>query len=125
MEMWQKWSKVAGIILLCVILTGIGFYFGYKTREAHTANLVDSGVLIAAKEIEKKEIKALEVVGVFWILPNKDPICPENHPVKGTFGANSGNFYTKDNKSYERVKPDICFATEEFARDKAGFIKKF
>ena len=125
MEMWQKWARFSGLLVLCVILAGIGFYFGYKTREAQAVDLVDSGVSTAAKEIEKKEIKALEVEGVFWILPNKDPLCPETHPVKGTFSSNSGNFYTKDNKTYERVKPDICFATEDFARDKAGFIKKF
>jgi hypothetical protein len=34
-------------------------------------------------------------------------------------------YYTKTYKSYEKTKPDICFASEEFARDIAGFIKKF
>ncbi len=123
--MIQKWLNIFGIIVICCILSGIGFYFGYKTSEANKKLATDSGIVKAASEIEKKEIKALEVPGVFWILPNKEPNCPETHTIKGTFAANSGNFYTKDNKNWERIKADICFATEEFARDKAGFIKKF
>jgi hypothetical protein len=34
-------------------------------------------------------------------------------------------YYTKENKSYDRVKPNLCFKNEGFAKDVAGFVKKY
>ena len=63
--------------------------------------------------------------GVFWIKSGQQPVCTNDYPVKGKFDAPASFYYTRESKTYDRVKPDICFASEEVARDVAGFIRKF
>ena len=125
----NKWINYIGVVFLVIIIFVIGFYFGYKNaKSSASTNQTSSGSFTPISTAESKpqtEIKAVNVDGVMWIKAGQDPICPSDHPVKGTFSDNFGNYYTKDNNRYDRIKPDICFATEEFARDTAGFIKKF
>ncbi len=112
-----------GISLLVCVVFGAGFYFGYKNSESKS-------IIVASVNTDRGKIveplKAREVDGVFWIQPGKEPACPENAPIKGKFGTDGLNqYYLPENKNYNKIKTSICFATEEFARDKAGFIKKF
>lgn len=46
--------------------------------------------------------------------------CPTDFPIKGN--ANSGFYHTADSKYYYLTVPEICFATEEVARQR-GFAK--
>lgn len=103
----------------------VGFYFGRKNALAIQNNQAKSEVLGLAENIQRQTVKVLEVPGVYWIKPNQEPICPETHPIKGTFTTTQGYFYLPDHKNYKLVKADICFVNEEFARDVAGFIRKF
>jgi hypothetical protein len=131
-------SRLVSVLsTLCAILLffGVGFYIGWKVKEANSTNsntnLAQNNILTsqAAAQTEKSanipKIESLPVEGVSFIKANNPKNCPETHQIKGTFTLDVGYFYTKENKSYDRVKPDICFASEEFAKDTAGFIKKF
>jgi hypothetical protein len=125
----NEWLNYIGLLILAIVVFAVGFYFGTEytsdsqQKNNHTINSDDFDR--AAETIEKKEVVALEVEGVYWIKAGEEPICPEDHPIKGKFDPTANVFYTKENKSYNRVKPHVCFATEEFAETKAGFIKKY
>jgi hypothetical protein len=123
----NKWLNIVGLVSVTVVIFIIGFYFGYKNAKANEANITKPVVTTATNDSNNQltELKAIQVDGVYWIKTGQDPVCDKNHPIKGTFADNFGNFYTPDNSRYERIKADICFATEEYARDTAGFIKKF
>lgn len=126
----QITQGLAVIFLVCVC-AGIGFYFGSKItgnkinelKKQHTTELAK-----VQEETDKKtteNIVVKEVTGVQWIRPNQEPICDKDHPIKGVSKSGPDTYYTKTYKTYEKIKPEICFATEEIARDTAGFIKKF
>lgn len=104
-----------------------GFYFGYRVRDnqATSPEVVAAGGIFETNLESRSSIPILPTEGVSWIKSGQNPVCPSTHPIKGTFQSDGGTFYTKDNKTYDRVKPDICFATLEFARDQAGFVQKF
>jgi hypothetical protein len=126
----QQITNILAIILVCGFFVFVGFYFGYKSAKSQvelTASKDDIGKIAetinSANPNEK--LIAKDVPGVFWIKSNQEPICPKEYPVKGTFNSNGGNYVIKSYKNYDKTRPDICFATEEFARDVVGFIKKF
>ena len=104
-----------------------GFYFGYRVRDNQQSNpeAAALGVSIDSSNVSKTPIATLPVEGVFWIKSGQNPVCPPTHPIKGTFQSDGGSFYTTTNKTYERIKPDICFASLEFAKDQVGFVQKF
>lgn len=120
-----------GIITLVIVVFSSGFYFGYKNSESKKLSTFN-GISNQSAKIStidspssSQSSSVLPVTEVFWIKPDADRVCPPEYPVKGTFQPDLGNYYTKDNSRYDRVKPDICFVTEDFAQKKAGFIKKF
>jgi hypothetical protein len=121
----NKWINYAGVAFLVIVIFIIGFYFGYKNAKSNQTGTTIINTSDNSAATVSTQIQALQVDGVMWIKAGQDPVCPQSHPVKGTFSDNFGNYYTKDNTRYDRIKPDICFATEDYARDTAGFIKKF
>ncbi len=126
MQKSAKLLNILGIGFLVLVIFVTGFWFGYKNAKASIKEKEE--VTISNNPAIKQssiEVKALDVEGAYWIKAGQQPVCPENYSIKGTFSDNSGSYYTKDNPRFDRIKPDICFASEEFARDKAGFIKKF
>jgi hypothetical protein len=125
MENSKKWLNYLGILLLVVLVFGIGFYYGFRYREANSQEADFSDVQGAAESIEHIEVKAKEVDGVYWIKAGQDPNCPADHPIKGKFDSGVCFFYNKDNQFYNRVKAHVCFATEEFAEEEVGCIKKY
>jgi hypothetical protein len=120
-------SNLLAVILISCICAGLGYYFGTKvaTRDMQEKQKVE--IAKVAQNVEKKieNIVAKDVPGVQWFKPNSEPKCDESHPIKGVFRSGDGIYYVKTYKNYEKTKPDLCFATEEFARDSAGLIKKF
>jgi hypothetical protein len=121
--------KYFGFTLVFCLLFGAGFYFGFKTSQAQSTNLkaTKSDIKAIAESANSKQdtIIAKEVDGVHWILPGQKPECPETHKIKAKYNtSNNGVFYTKENKSYDKVTPQLCFATEDFAVSK-GFLKKY
>ncbi|MEM1312604.1 MAG: hypothetical protein AAGF07_04030 [Patescibacteria group bacterium] len=125
-KQFPRLINIIGTVSLIVIIFVVGFYFGYKNATASQANLNGIPVTTASDTPNnKQEIKALEVLGVQWIKIGQEPVCESNYPIKGTFADNFGNYYTPENSRYKRIKADICFANEEYARDTAGFVKKY
>lgn len=132
---FKKITQILGLGALVVIIFIFGFYLGYKNRDskaettASNTNTVqaNSETISSSQKINNtNEAITSPSQGVFWIKVGENPVCPENYPVKGKFDSSSAKFYyTTDNKSYDRVKPDICFTSEDFASKTAGFIKKF
>jgi hypothetical protein len=130
--MSQSLLRYFGWSLLFMLLFGGGFYFGYKTSSAQTNE--KSFSLLEAQAQGKADAVALtqqssavtpkEVDGVQWIIPGQKPECDTNHTIKGKFDKNTNYFYAPGHKSWEKVIPQICFATEDFAQSK-GFLKKF
>ncbi|MBC7472000.1 MAG: hypothetical protein H7196_01915 [candidate division SR1 bacterium] len=121
--------KYFGFFFVFCILFGSGFYFGFKTSQSQVTNLTatksDIKALADSSLSSQDKIVTKEVEGVFWITPGQKPDCPETHKIKAKFNnTNSGIFYSPDNKNYAKVTPQLCFATEEFARNK-GFLKKY
>ncbi len=128
LQMNNKWLNYLGLIMLAGLLFGFGFYFGFKSSSANNNGKI-SGL---SKELNSssgtkitENVKVKEVEGLFWIKPNESPVCPSDYPIKGVFKTDSNYYYTKESKMYDRVKPDICFANEEIAKNNAGFLKKF
>jgi hypothetical protein len=52
------------------------------------------------------------------VTPGGGGRCPESHPVKATVNLQTGQcvYHEPGGPHYERVKPDVCFATEHAAR---------
>jgi hypothetical protein len=123
----QNLSNILAIILIGCLCGGLGYYFGSKVTTKALQDQQKVEIAKVADNVEKKteNIVAKEVSGVQWFKPNTEPKCDESHPIKGAFRSGDGIYYTKDFKNYAKTKPDMCFATEEFARDTAGLIKKF
>lgn len=129
----KKITDIFGLVVLGLILFVAGFYFGYKTMSS-SAGIGNpfgpnnsSGAITAANSSSTQEVKieAKDVPGVYWIKAGESPVCPPEYPIKGRFDNSANVFYTKDSKMYNRVSPDICFATEDFAQNSAGFVRKF
>jgi hypothetical protein len=122
--------KYFGFVFVFSLLFGAGFYFGFKTSQAQTnsnftATKSDIKALADSASQPKENIIAKEVDGVHWIMPGEKPECPDTHKIKAKFSSgNSGVFYSPENKNYAKVSPQLCFATEDFAKAK-GFLKKF
>ena len=126
-NLWLQLSQKLAYILIFIVVLGIGFYFGYKLGVTNQNKLSsENSGLVNAEAKEKTVVKSLELVGVYFFPLNiREHVCPENYDVKGVFSSDYGYYYTKENKNFTRIKADICFTNEEFARDKAGFIKKY
>jgi hypothetical protein len=120
-------SNLLAVGLIAIICAGLGYYFGTKVATRELQEKQKEQIAIVAQNVEKKSetVVAKEVAGVQWFKSNEDPKCDETHPIKGVFRSGDGIYYTRDYKKYETTKPDLCFATEEFARDSAGLRKKF
>jgi hypothetical protein len=128
-------TQILGVSVLVVIIFIFGFYLGYKNRDSKVESTTSNTNTVQAnpttisspeKVDNQNQTTTPSNQGVFWIKVGENPVCPENYPVKGKFDSSSAMFYyTTDNKSYDRVKPDICFTSEDFASNTAGFIKKF
>lgn len=116
--------NISSIILVLGIFFILGFYLGFRYNQVKNPIINESTVKDISSKVET-ELITREVEAIQFIKANQDRKCDENHPIKGTFNSDNGNYYLKSNKSYDRIKPDICFATENFARDSAGFLKKF
>ena len=121
------------IIVLSVLMIIVGFYFGFRYNQSSFESQEsssfqnstqdsqgDSGSNLAIDAVDFKKIEE-----VFWIKLAQEPVCPQTHPIKGKFGSDVNVFYLPDHKSYNRVKPQICFKTKVFAEEEAGFLQKF
>jgi len=124
-----EWMTYLGIAFLCSLSLLIGGIFGYRLNAGAgeiTATPQDIQTAVENGQDNQPQIETIEVEGVFWILPGQEPICPDTHPIKGALQSSGVSyFYAPDSKMYKRVMADICFTTQEFARDVAGFVKKF
>jgi predicted PolB exonuclease-like 3'-5' exonuclease len=123
----QNISNILAVILIGCLCAGLGYYFGTKVTTKSLQDQQKIEIAKVAENIEKKTetVVAKDVSGVQWIKANTEPKCDPQHPIKGVFRGDSAFYYTKNYKNYEKTKPDMCFATEEFARDSVGLIKKF
>lgn len=119
----SKFINISGYVLILLVIFGLGVFFGYKYQESNKKESGTAVIVTSSSSSASTVVKTVE--GVYWIKVGQEPICPKDYTIKGTFDANSGNYYTKENKRYDTIKADICFASEEFARDTAGFVKKF
>jgi hypothetical protein len=135
----KKTDGVLGYVfyfIFIVIFISVGFYFGYKNAEAtftdpeFIANSLKESEIIPNLEQNNLTNIPLEEddetkKNVLWVKINEEPTCPPTHPIKGKFTNSANVYYTKENNFYNRVVPHICFSSEEYAREIAGFIKKF
>ena len=125
----QGLFRALGYLCTILIIFGLGFYFGFRvggTNNLSQTKTEYSNSNMSSSNSATVKIESKEVPGVFFFKINSaDHVCPIDYKVKGTFGTDTGNYYLENNKNYARIKPDICFASEEFARDSAGFIKKY
>ena len=126
----QQIINTLAILFVCGFMIFVGYYFGFKSAKAQvelTATKDEIGKIAQGfnSSTSNEKVISKDVPGVFWIKSNQEPVCPKEYPVKGTFNSNGGNYVLKSYKNYDKTRPDICFATEDFARDTVGFIKKF
>lgn len=130
----HEWLNTAGLVLVGVVIFVGGFYFGGKSAHATIAKeqAQDDAIAGLAQEaisIENENsdnlVQGLSVPGVFWIKVGEPPVCPDSHPLKGKFDKNVNVYYRQDYPQFDRVKPHICLASEEFASQQAGFIRKY
>jgi hypothetical protein len=116
-------NQILATFFIIVMSAGCGYYFGFKTSANNKAS-VPREISIQSSSVQINIISK-EVIGVQWIKPNQEPKCDKDHKVKGKFNQQINYYYSPEYKNYERITPEICFSTEDFARDSAGFIKKF
>lgn len=116
-----------GITFVSVLIFVSGFYFGFKYSEGQDEGFTatTSDIKGVAEQVENVEVITKELEGVYWIKAGEDPTCPKDYPIKGKYDGTVGFFYTKENQFYNRVKAALCFATEDFAENSAGFLKKY
>lgn len=57
-------------------------------------------------------------VGQVGVAPKDAWTCPASHPVKGNLTTRTGEciYHIRGGAFYSRTKPELCFATEEEAR---------
>ena len=110
------------------LLLGIFFMLGMKYSEGlHKLTAEKSDIAAIANNLQSTEnvkLVSKSVDAIQWIKNNENPACNADHPIKGV-SSKDPKYYLKSNKNYEKIKADICFATEEYARDTAGYVKKF
>jgi hypothetical protein len=112
-------------ILIFGIIGYIIFHFGYKAGEFQGLAKSKEISTVSEKKIEEvKKYIPQEVPGIHFFKVNENKECPVGYEIKGRFTTDLGYFYTKDNKFYDRISPDICFVNEDVAMNKAGFIRK-
>jgi hypothetical protein len=119
----QKLLLTLGLACLVIVVFGLGFYFGFNYANKQINQSIVISNHSAESNTTNKEVKPVE--GVFWIKSGEDPICPNTHPIKIKFDSGICFFYTKENKSYSRVKPNLCAVDENFALNEMGCLKKF
>ncbi len=125
MESSNKYLNYLGTFLLVIIVFIIGFYYGFRYHENNFGGVDLVKLKDTTESLERVEVKTKEVEGIFWIKSGEDPICPNTHPVKIKYDSGVCFFYTKENRSYSRVKAHVCSATEDFAKNQMGCLKKF
>ena len=118
--------------LTCTIVGILSFFGGFYVSNKIKVEKPESAPPVVASDAKANSNTSDKVVtnvknidSVYWVKPGQEPICPQTHSVKGKFDSNINIFYTQSNKNYFRIRPDICFSSEEFAKDQAGFVKKF
>ena len=123
----DKILSTLGYVLVAFVLVFAGYWLGSKNTEARAIKEKEQAVaeVIEQNKTKPPEVKALEVVGVHWLKLNELPQCPSTHPVKGKVNSDGGIYYSTDHKNWGKIKPQLCFANEEYARDKAFFEKKY
>ncbi len=133
-EIVQEWLHTAGLVLVGVVIFVGGFYFGGKSAQAtiEKDREYDSSIASFAREVSLDSeittppaVNVLSLEGVHWIKVGEPPVCPETHPLKGKFDSNVNVYYREDYPQFDNVKPHICLASEQFALEKAGFIRKY
>lgn len=115
----DDWLVTLGLIILGTGLFSGGFWLGYKAQKPVTPEVKGANVVI------EKKVETLSVPGVSWIKAGESPSCPDTHPVKAKFDSYTGYFYTRDHKGYDKIKAMLCFASEDYAENTAGFLKKY
>lgn len=124
--------QYCGYVTIFSCLFGLGFYLGYKNKEAKvqtpgiSIDINSSSNPPHNQPVAEPQNGLTQQNSVYWIKVGTEPICPPEFPIKGKFDTSTAKFYyTKENKFYDRVRPDICFGSEEFALNVAGFLKKY
>lgn len=122
---YKIWSYLGYTILGSLIFV-IGFWFGLKYDTNTSSNLTQTTYGISVSASSSANIVATEVPGIMWIKAGEDNTkCPVDHPIKGKFDSYTGYYYMPDQKSYKNVKAVVCFATEDYAKNSAGFLRKY
>jgi len=119
----MKLLQLISLFSVGIICLGIGFFFGQKARQNPiTATVADVNKIA---NISKEEIKYIEtqIPEVYFFKLDENRICPKDYKIKAKFGTDAPIFYTLENKSYNRVKPELCFVSKEKALEK-GFVEK-
>lgn len=115
----NNWLLTIGLVVGGLCLFGVGFFVGTKIQQS------PEQAVLGAQTVVEKKIEVLSVPGVYWIKAGEAPVCPESHPIKGKFDSYTGYFYARDHKGYDKIKPLLCFVSEEYATKEAGFLKKY
>ncbi len=130
----SKILERAGLTFLAVVLFCFGFYLGIKYEPVDSNSTKNQGKSISSNldnqpsssaPSANNKIVGKEVSEVSWVKTGAEPVCPESHPIKGRLTDGQKLYYLPENKTASRVKPDICFLNEEYAKNTAGFIRKY
>lgn len=113
----QLVQKTILLVLSHTILLGCGFYYGSRIKISDKSV---SSTYQSVNTIAEPNIETLPVPGVHWFTQIGDSTCPATHPIKGKFKDMVNVYYLPDNKQYNRVKAELCFASKEFAEE-SGF----
>ncbi len=124
------------LAVLAVTLCGFSFFLGYKFQSVQIQTTNEDELIAATlNSIETGDSENTsstfinqqgpDFSNVYWIPIDTEPVCPPTHPIKGKVSNQVNNYYSPDNTFYNRVKPNLCFVSESYAKDVAKFIKKF
>ena len=117
--------RLVGIVSTCLVCLGVGFFFGQKVKSQQNLNTSTKDDITKIANVAKEQVKYIEtaVPEVYFFKVTEDRICPKQYQIKAKFGTDAAVYYLKTNKSYDRIKPELCFVSAQKAIEK-GFIEK-
>lgn len=129
-ETKHSWKDILLTIFGFGIVFIVGGYFGYRVQEVKNLDTVtDLQAQIVTAELKANEkpapnITSLEVPEIHWADQGGESDCPSTHKYKGKITSTGNVVYSPENKTYRRIRANVCFVSLEYATKEAGFFEK-
>jgi hypothetical protein len=121
----NKTANRAAILILSLLIISLAFYLG-KTQSVNISKVDNSKFENQIKELQSTistlspNAKNIEDLGFQFPSVDTDQNCDDKHPIKIKIDKGVIKYYNSKNKSYIKVKADMCAVSEEVAKTIKG-----